>query len=395
RNLPIGIPLPRWTEDGVNGAAHASMNDYMPPLGLRPHPEDQAQWRAMSDAYIEDPTDAHLFALIDGLRSMHNDGGYRAAHTTPTGNCRRYQQAGDYLYDLSLRKRRSQMITQHLLRRAVLNRETSLELPLAPLAAYTQGSDVGLNPFWAIAGEHAESICYPSTEAGKLASEAILAAMPPAALAEVPDQDQADGVLTALPRQIAHAWFALGQIYDPGLAMRQGNDQATNKLNYWQRLTFSHDGIHRPFFALHRLALQRHFVEDLQGTRDHPGSTFFLSGPVHPLLDGDRLWLRQIYLVLSGEDPRAGLSHRLIGNAFRAVLLLQKELLEAGEPWDDGGQTRGVTRLLGDVRRWVDELERRIGQSGGQVIAEAFGSDLELYTSDLATLADEVEARLN
>ncbi|MEL6187899.1 MAG: hypothetical protein AAFU79_25020, partial [Myxococcota bacterium] len=95
------------------------------------------------------------------------------------------------------------------------------------------------------------------------------------------------------------------------------------------------------------------------------------------------------------EDPRAGLSHRLIGNAFRAVLLLQKELLEAGEPWDDGGQTRGVTRLLDDVRRWVDELERRIGESGGQVIADAFGPDLELYTSGLATLADEVEARLN
>ncbi|MEL6187898.1 MAG: cytochrome c, partial [Myxococcota bacterium] len=157
RNLPIGIPLPRWTEDGFNGDAHASMNDYMPPLGLRPNEGDRAQWLAMSDAYIEDPTDAHLFALIDGLRSMHNDGGYRAAHTTPTGNCRRYRQAGDYLFDVSLRKRRSQMITQHLLRRAVLNQETTLELPLAPLAAYTEGSSVGLNPFWSLAGEHAES----------------------------------------------------------------------------------------------------------------------------------------------------------------------------------------------------------------------------------------------
>ncbi|MEL7372736.1 MAG: hypothetical protein AAFN74_27675, partial [Myxococcota bacterium] len=337
------------------------------------------------------PTDENLYRLLERLEEFHNDGGYRAQHSAQIGNCRRYRQAGDYLYDLARRKRRSQFVVMHVMRQAVLQGHDTLPLPLAPLAGYTEGSNRGLNPFWSLAGEHAENICYDSTASGKAAAEAIIAAFPDDALAELPASDRNAGVLDALPAEIAHPWFTLGQVYDPALSMRQP-DNATNKLNYWQILTFDHDAIHMPFFALHRLALQAHFVEDLMGTAAHPGPTHFLSGTVHPLLDGDRIWLRQVAdQTFDGNDPRAGLTHRVAGNVFRAVLMRQVQLLEAGEGWTDGGQTRGISRFTDSVRRWADRLVNAVQDSSGDVIRAELGADIELYTTDLRLLADRVD----
>ncbi|MEM9188741.1 MAG: cytochrome c [Myxococcota bacterium] len=388
RTLPIGIPLPRWTEDGFNGHAHATLNDYMPPIGLRPTDEHSSEWYALEDAYVADPTDEALFVLLEEFETMNWDGGFRDAHPEDIGNCRRYRQAGDYLYDLARRKRRSQLITQHLLRRALLGGEGLDWLGAAPFAEFSRSRGEGLNPFYSIGGEHAEEICYSATGSGKQGVLAILGSFPDDVVEETPQSDLANGVLAAIPTEIAHPWFTLAQIYDPALMMRQ-SDQATNKLHYWQVLKFDHEDFHMPFFAVHRVSQQAKFYEELRGTDAHPEGTFFGSGVVHPFLDGNRIQIRQIAEPTIGSGRNAGDAHRMIGNSIRAVLLKQIALLEAGGTYTNEETFR---RQSSTFRRWATRLSNQAGQGDAEAIRTALGDDLELYTSGIEELCGRVDA---
>ncbi|MEM9188733.1 MAG: cytochrome c [Myxococcota bacterium] len=392
RNLRIGIALPRWTEDGFNGDPHATMNDHMPPIGFRPNAEHMDEWYGLSDAYIADPSDEHLVALVENFERMNNDGGYQETHSVRIQSCRRYTQAGDYLHDLSLRKRRGQFVTMHVMRRALLAGDETLDLSLAPLANALSEPSGGLNPFFSLAGEHAEAICYPNAPGGKEAGAAIIAAFPEAALAELPTTDMETGELRQLPRQIAHAWFTLGQVYDPALAMRQV-DQGTNKLHYWQVLTFEHRSFHRPFFALHRLGTQEHY-RAVAAQEGYPDTGHFVSGATSPLLDATNLFTRELVVRYDDEDePSAGKARRLLGNVMRTLLLLQIQRLGDGASWDNGTNS-GVTRQNEDFRTWANNLVRHVDRNPDSPIANELGTDLPLYTTGLIERIDEMEQLL-
>jgi hypothetical protein len=64
RKHPIGIPFPRWAEDGFHGPQHATVNDWLPE---RPQvgktPADSAALFALHDAYISDPSPQNLWAI--------------------------------------------------------------------------------------------------------------------------------------------------------------------------------------------------------------------------------------------------------------------------------------------------------------------------------------------
>jgi len=88
RTLPIGVPLPRFTEDRFNGPEHRDINDYMP---IVPHiPSDPGAYYAKDDAYLTNPTDAGLIDLVKRQATETNDGGCAATNSvpkSPNSNC--------------------------------------------------------------------------------------------------------------------------------------------------------------------------------------------------------------------------------------------------------------------------------------------------------------------
>ena len=383
RTLPTGIPLPRWTEDGFNGPEHSTMNDYMPPLGFRP--KDHQAWYELEDAYVAEPSEANLLALMGSFSELNDDGGYAEMHDTKISNCRSFRTSGSFLRDMAKQKRLSQLLMQHWMRRGVLEGLTMDQIPALPLGLTGELADRGLNPFMRIAKRHIEAICYPSTSAGRRAGEAIIAAMPQDVIDELPQADLDDMSLQHLPKQMNHPWMTLSQIYDPSFG--QGSPHQ-NSLHYWQVLKFPHKRYHRPFYALHRNVLRAQYYELTQ--RDPtsmllPGDTRFGRVRIHPWLDGNRIFVRQSVQKSYAHDVN---SARMVGNTIRAVLLVQIELLGQGLSFTNHTT---FSRSSGTYKEWSKRLRRDADEKG---LREGLGDDYLLYTDGIDELCAQVEAAL-
>lgn len=69
RNEPLGIPFPRWSEDGFHGAEHGTLHDWLPDISPIPaNDNDAAVLFGLHDAYIANPAPETLWAI-----QAHND----------------------------------------------------------------------------------------------------------------------------------------------------------------------------------------------------------------------------------------------------------------------------------------------------------------------------------
>ncbi|MDQ3232435.1 MAG: hypothetical protein M3Q07_11485, partial [Pseudobdellovibrionaceae bacterium] len=107
-DIQIGIPLPRISEDCFRGEEHCTANDWISDLPRRPKPEMEAEWFAINDRYLADPTDSNLREVLKATDSMtvawKNPG---EATQGPAGS-------------LGTTKFKALQVTQHLLRRQQL-----------------------------------------------------------------------------------------------------------------------------------------------------------------------------------------------------------------------------------------------------------------------------------
>lgn len=71
RQIPIGIELPRWSEDGFHGEQHKSLNDWIPLVPRFPNQNNEAHWFALQDAYLQAPTDKNFLAYYDAINNEY------------------------------------------------------------------------------------------------------------------------------------------------------------------------------------------------------------------------------------------------------------------------------------------------------------------------------------
>lgn len=67
RQVPIGFEMPLWSRDGFHGEQDVSMNDYLPSLPRLPKSGKEAEWYALQDAYIANPTDENFFNYYEAI----------------------------------------------------------------------------------------------------------------------------------------------------------------------------------------------------------------------------------------------------------------------------------------------------------------------------------------
>ncbi|MEM9188734.1 MAG: cytochrome c [Myxococcota bacterium] len=377
RRLPIGIALPRWTEDGFNGDDHHSLNDYISPLGRVPN--DPEQWYALSDRYVADPSDDNFMELYTRFMESTNDQGFAERHQARLQDCGHYQRAHQWLTNLNDIKRQSALVVQHHLRRVALGLEDFYARPSVPFVDRPEFT----SPFMRIGSRNLEPICYQRSGPVR----AIFATLPEDVREEVDERDLSAGVLVDTPLELSHPWFSLAQVYDQSLFRTAEPTQQGNALHYWNTINFAQREVHAPFFNAHRIATQAAYYDTHQGIP--PGSWSGANPEVHPLLDGGSMHHEHLHHVVAAEDPRATVANRLKGNLIRMFLLLQRSLLQQGERVTgvesrspDPHHGHSLTEDLEHWRRYVDHLR-------DENIAGL--SDNPLYTTDLLSLASEVE----
>jgi hypothetical protein len=246
RKLPIGIPLPRWTEDPFNGSAHNTLNDYMP--GAPAIPTNAAQFNAKEDAYLANATDAGLYQLLDMFSKETNDGGFDKTFgvSEPLCNGDRSTVMSNALRDI---KRRSNLLAQHMFRQALLKKESWFEKGRAPFPAASSLQ----NPMFHFGGENVEPfLSYRcNTAYDKNPRPSLLSATPKDDRAQLSAKDAVDGRMEDLSKEFSHTWTTLGQLYDQTLMSTE--PQPENKLGYWVLRNFDQRDFHMLFST--RIAL--------------------------------------------------------------------------------------------------------------------------------------------
>lgn len=387
RKLRIGIAFPRWTEDAFNGEDHRTMNDYL--MGVGRIPSKPAEWYALEDRYLGNPTEENLFPLIERLPRESHDNGFSArtldANAPAQGRCNYiHREGGGFLTFVDLAKKQSLYLVQHFMRMAVLGKPSWYDLPSTPLPSYAKAYGKGLDPFTRMGAQLAEHNC---RNAG-----AMLATWPSGPADEVPAADRANGEAVELSRQLNHPWQTLGAIYDQAMLMNESFGQDQN-LHYWAINGFVQNRVHLPFLYLHRIFQQARHWDELRSTDAYPkvAQSLFNNRPVHPLLDGERLFFKDaVTTVLEGDDERATVSHAVRCNGMRAILLMQQQLLRDGAPaLHVQTQQNNTGTLFENYDTWRVFAER-LGRMASKVPLPAAWKGREaLCTTGLQALIEE------
>jgi mono/diheme cytochrome c family protein len=395
RRLPMGIPFPRWTEDGFNGDAHSTINDYL--MGVGRVPVDHDAWYALEDRYIRNPSQGNFFEVVHRMKDEMTDQGFgertEDAHRQANGRCGLVsRKGGGFLSFVDEAKKRSLFIVQHYMRMALLDHEGGwYDQDPTPFADYAHQYGEPLNPFWLVGAQFAEHNC---RNAGPL-----IATFPAEPAEEVPPSDRANGELVQTLIELNHPWQTLAQVYDQSLWMAEELGGTTrggdNNLHYWADRGFDQDHVHLPFLYLHRILMTEHYWRERRGTAMAPPADLNhqSSAQVHPVLDGERLFFKTANrTALEAGAPAAEVSNAIRCNAYRTILLLQKELFEAGEPGSNvyvsGNQISSLTQHYSDWGIYVRRLESRGGE---RALTPAFAGHGELCMGGLQDLLDELD----
>jgi mono/diheme cytochrome c family protein len=389
RQLPMGLPLPRWSEDKFNGPEHRDINDYMPAV---PHiPNRPAEYFALEDEYLANPTDATLYKLIDQNKRNMNDGGYAARYTTQKlpGNCG-YQNSTEWFLNIINRpKRLNVLISAHLFREELKKPGSFYKRPAAPFP----DAPFPMNPAFTLGGFTIEPPCYDDNN-----YPSWIKSFPAGFREELPEVDLMKGVISNSSDRVTHPWMSLGQLLDPSLISTDGMQD--NKLHYWAFRNFTQKEVHLPFMYVHRIATQTTYWTTMRGTALYPKTQ-------GPFSVAHRDWLAP--LLSTSNQESAGLQSAIDpasktlpaadvnafkGNLIRTMMLLSRELLQKGAALQmdqNYDHCLAVTCQTGEMNGYIKSLATYATNAAGKAALAAQGFDLALYNEDTGRLLKEVQ----
>jgi hypothetical protein len=392
RQLPIGIPLPRWSEDKFNGPEHRDINDYMPPVPTVPNRPEE--YFALEDAYLADPTDAGLYQLLEENRSNMNDLGYAADNAIPrdpNSNCGAFPDSTSWIMEnVTFPKRLNVLVAAHLFREEIRAPGSFLARPASPFP----DAPVAAAPAFRLGAQAIEPPCYDD-----LNYPAWIQSFPPGFRDEFPESDLEQGVVEDATNRITHVWMTLGQILDPTLIST--HDTQSNKLHYWAARNFRQPEVHLPFVYVHRIASQTKYWSEMRGTAVFPVAT-------GPFDEASRDWLHPLLATENQQAEGRGLQqaidprseslpseevNRFKGNLIRMMMLLSRELLQQGaslQTDQNYDHCLAVTCQVEHMNGYVDALEGYAAAPEGLAAFTTQGFDLELYEGDTRALIAEV-----
>jgi mono/diheme cytochrome c family protein len=396
KRLPIGINLPRWSEDPFHGEAHRSHNDWMTDLARVPV---DGGWYRILDEYLQDPTDTHFATVLRAAAQATTLGktdGPADASAYGGGRARGHVEA------TSLLKYVSVLIGTHLMRTHLSGDRDYLERGPYALSALTatatsidrSGSDAPNNPFLDIGSTNAEGFCYNDGNC----RENALKAVPTSAFEDLPFP-KTDVTYTS---SLSHPWFTLGQIFDQSLTSGVRLGFAEGFPFYWNVFQFPHADFHQPFFNAHKVFVDAKLIAETRADggkappqklvrlkrfiEDNATSLYLLHDFGQAMTVADMNWDK-----LTGPDLRR--SYVLRAHIARTLLLLRSEALAQGKRWVDynDGALSKESASFGELAR---ELGKRLSDPAFARQQPELARDRRYWVDDLSALSNEVVQRL-
>lgn len=273
RQLKIGIPLNRWSEDLFHGDEHGTVADWMTDLPCAPVAAKQNEWFALVDQYIAQPTDEHLWNLYKAVPD----------HTQPFVGM-------PFATEFSYRKYTSMLIGQHLLRKQALGLNQELgDLPAGELP----------NPFWQL-GEYAVLNEGLDSETQGMPEE-----VRPTISPSLP--------FPAQMRQIKAPWLWLGWLQDQGLQRTPGDTNTRNGRYFTLALYTDGDyALHDTFMITRKQLVQSYDKTALPAGQPQPY-----------VFDFSELIAHRNAIRYEPQDPeRQAMFRTMTGNALRMAMFL-------------------------------------------------------------------------
>lgn len=392
--MKIGIAFPIWSTDRFHGPQEGNLNDWVAGVALAPRPERRAEWLALQDAYLADPSDLNFWKVYFALQTMTQPFALRP------GNLPAHDAKIARVADLKLR---NAIVGQHILRTEALGRRDQFlrgAVPFSYLASAepfrtqfdrqnaTGSSGERLprflpNPVWEF-GDYARiGFDAEASTAGQLGNISSRDALRDRlALMGYPQfvVDSVDPALTAGQSEtdIRVAWFMMGLRFDPGL-QRTHQSNATLVGEYLQENLHNLDYFnHRVFQEALRL-VNRSYRPEASPAASPPYNLWFGYFARYNRQMPSR-WNSAGNAAVSADIKAAQLAayKRTAANFFRMSLLLHEEALTSGaiapygaSPVNDGefAQIRAFFDYAGLPGRSEDEaLLVRVAQRAGAPI---------------------------
>jgi hypothetical protein len=345
RKLPTGVQYPLWSADLHHGSAEGSFNDWIADIAHDAKPDRKAQWHALQDAYLKDPSNDNFWRMYVAAREMTQlplmgNCSFPGAVINPALKC----EATD---DFNKHKFLSALKGQHMLRLEARGQLDSLfqgaiafaYLDKAPYDYMKSREGWPLLPanMWEI-GDRGRVMLESSNQAGSFKGNLASLGYPEFAQNSIDPLRSADTEQTALRK----AWFWIGFTLDPSFARIHGSN-ATKTGEYMvgtlvQERMFNH--MH--FSALMRLITKGN-LQDANMKRVNnvstvqPDAVRFMANysysTAYNRTVASRLWneSRNLKFDAALKAQSEALFAQLAGNGFRMSLLLQTEALDSGK----------------------------------------------------------------
>lgn len=292
RNEPVGVPFPRWSEDGFHGRERGTVNDWLPEVP--PVPVDAAaaaELFTLHDAYIEQPTAQRLWA-IQAFSEARTRPGTFAGAAVP----------GERAAQFGRLKHGSMLMAQHLLRmeQAGVPIRTALGEPVVMSPDYRSTNFIFSVGSMANQGQ-------PTMEDFPAP---IVQALDPTRTAS------ATSFRDMFTREVLVPWWVIGFVLEPG------QQSVANWGEYFPQSLVGHRGSRAPYLMHHAFiftAMQLHRtytpVMTRNGRRTSPSllATWFTGAPPGFTSTRDGVW---------ANDEHRRLFERFAANTTRMQLLL-------------------------------------------------------------------------
>ncbi|MEM9458676.1 MAG: c-type cytochrome [Myxococcota bacterium] len=109
-NIRVPFEFNRWTEDRALGEDRRSVAEWIPEYAREPVPGREAEWFALSDAYMADPSEENLWSLYDAVPELTEPALDLAGGSSPDSTSAK----------LMMRRYQSVLIAQHMMRHNVV-----------------------------------------------------------------------------------------------------------------------------------------------------------------------------------------------------------------------------------------------------------------------------------
>jgi hypothetical protein len=363
RQLPTGVVYPLWSADRHHGAAEGTLNDWLADIAHDPRPEFKAQWHALQDRWMADPSDENFWRMVSATRTMTQVpllGACTMDGLNPALAC----GATD---DFNRHKFVAALMGQHLMRQEALGRQSFADGALA--FAYLD-TDLRFafmrerpspqflpNDLWEV-GDRARVMLDDSSRTGSFRDNLRKLGYPAFVLDSI-DPERTEG---QEQQALRLAWFWIGFTFDPSFARIHASNSTRVGEYMVGSLIDEHMFLHNSFAAHMRLAAAGFLPEAQVVARTRPARVERVQRPF--LMDYSYFIGYNRTVLRWNEDRRVGrlfpqalrdeqaaLWHRFTANGFRAMSLLQMRALDT-EPLASDAAAR--TRLRDMLQDEVD-----------------------------------------